>query len=173
MRKKPRCFLACFCLVIFMPCFSRQKPRDQQLGPNPSYAAWYQEPASPGNEELLAPEANALTSRRFTSRPSERARASSRCPRFLKSSRGRSLLLGLKQSRCANFAQRRTGTVMGQIKRKYRGCFLHVTWHSQPLKNNRYGVPIVAQWLTNPTKDHKVVGSIPGLAQWVKNPALP
>ena len=27
------------------------------------------------------------------------------------------------------------------------------------------GVPVVAQWLTNPTKNHEVAGSIPGLAQ--------
>ena len=27
------------------------------------------------------------------------------------------------------------------------------------------GVPIVAQWLTNPTRNHGVAGSIPGLAQ--------
>ena len=32
------------------------------------------------------------------------------------------------------------------------------------------GVPVVAQWLTNPTRNHEVVGSIPALAQWVKDP---
>ena len=35
------------------------------------------------------------------------------------------------------------------------------------------GVPIVAHWLMNPTRNHEVVGSIPALAQWVNDPALP
>ena len=35
------------------------------------------------------------------------------------------------------------------------------------------GVPIMAQQLTNPTRNHKVAGLTPGLAQWVKDLALP
>ena len=33
----------------------------------------------------------------------------------------------------------------------------------------RWGVPIVAQCLTNPISNHEGVGSIPGLTQWVKD----
>ena len=35
------------------------------------------------------------------------------------------------------------------------------------------GVPVVAQWLTNPTRNYEVAGSVPALAQWVHDPALP
>ena len=33
-------------------------------------------------------------------------------------------------------------------------------------------VPVEAQWVKNPTSVRKDVGSIPGLTQWVKVPAL-
>ena len=35
------------------------------------------------------------------------------------------------------------------------------------------GVPVVAQWLTNLTRNHEVSGSSPGLAQSVKNLVWP
>ena len=35
------------------------------------------------------------------------------------------------------------------------------------------GVPIMKQWLRNPSRNHEVEGLIPGLALWVKDLALP
>ena len=40
------------------------------------------------------------------------------------------------------------------------------------IKRLANGVPVMAQWLTNPTRNNEVVGSIPGLVQWVKDLVL-
>ena len=40
-------------------------------------------------------------------------------------------------------------------------------------KKKKRGVPVVAQWLTNLTRNYEVEGSVPALAHWVNDPALP
>ena len=45
--------------------------------------------------------------------------------------------------------------------------------HPHHITKNRPGVPVVAQWLANLTRNHEVSGSVPALAQWVNDLALP
>jgi len=60
--------------------------------------------------------------------------------------------------------------------REYMGKLIHfrkLAIYKSILKIVNLGVPMVVQWLTNLTGNHEVAGSIPALAKWVDNPALP
>ena len=49
----------------------------------------------------------------------------------------------------------------------------HSSSKKDRLENTKSGVPVMAQWLTNPTRNHEVEGSVPALAQWVGDLVLP
>ena len=46
-------------------------------------------------------------------------------------------------------------------------------WFWKFIRNQQFQVPVVAQCVKNLTSIHEDVRSIPGLSQWVKDPALP
>ena len=63
--------------------------------------------------------------------------------------------------------------MMTSLSRAQAWSLLPSSVLKQLIKNNPLlGVPVVAQWLKNPTRNHEVVGSIRGLARWAKDPAL-
>ena len=49
---------------------------------------------------------------------------------------------------------------------------LKISPHSSHFKKLFFRVTVITQWLTNPTRNHVVASSIPGLAQWVGDPVL-
>ena len=56
------------------------------------------------------------------------------------------------------------------LKRNKSG--MNIKYKSFSILKNNTGVPIVAQRLTNLTRNHELTGLIPDLAYWLKGPAL-
>ena len=57
------------------------------------------------------------------------------------------------------------------MKRDTNVTFAYVS-HFICKKHQESGAPVVAQGVRNPTSIHEDVSFIPGLAQWIKDPAL-
>ena len=52
-------------------------------------------------------------------------------------------------------------------------AFILVRTMIKKKKKKDEGVPVVAQWIKDPTSINEDAGSIPDLIQWIKDPALP
>ena len=50
----------------------------------------------------------------------------------------------------------------------YNTCISYYTLKSMAFRSSHHGAVEM-----NPTRNHEVAGSIPGLAQWLKDPVLP
>ena len=64
----------------------------------------------------------------------------------------------------------RPGLCVGSFQ---SGCARGRSRQDRLSKKKGGGVPTVAQWVTKPMSIHEDAGSIPGLTQWAKDPALP
>ena len=56
-----------------------------------------------------------------------------------------------------------------KLRTKLCYCAVLYSYTVQEFINKTFGVSVMAQWLTNPTRNYEVVGSIPGLAKGVKD----
>ena len=67
--------------------------------------------------------------------------------------------------------RRPSGQGKGQNFWPFHSAYLQIkTTEMASQENEKDGAPVMAQWLRSPTRNHEVVGLIPGLAQWVKDP---